>query len=276
MKPFNKTLYEYDSYRAYLRDQFKSEKKSSKKSTSGIFASQLGMSAAAFSMILSGERKLTLEKIHVIARNLNLSEQEQDYFEALVFKEQLKDDPVAVKFYSRRLKQIAKGAPIKRHRTTDKSVVSDWFVPALLIQMIDFERTNNPDLTLARIDFESLGQRFKTSASQMRKLVASLEKSGLLSINTKDQIHIVFDKVLSQFNQKKHVLEIHRELGLRIRDQFELIDSFNRTFTFSMKKTALPELKSDLIALFEKYMATLSDRPEGNEIYQALVGIFPV
>jgi uncharacterized protein (TIGR02147 family) len=269
-----KTLFSYHSYRPYLRDTYENEKRVSKGLTLTVFAQRLGLSASTFNMVLAGTRNLTVGNLHLIARELNLSSREHEYFESLVLMEQA-DDPQTRQYYSRKLKTISKTARTKGLRVSDKRLLSSWLTPALLIYLIDIERINHPE-KLATLDLEKLAKQFSLRPEQVRSLLSAIEDSGLLSVDAEEKVHIVFDKVNHHLPQKQYVQSVLAELARRIETEFESKQTLFRGYVFSVDREQLPGLKKELQDLFEKYMAKVSKKPEKNTLIQGLIGLFPI
>ena len=79
-------LFEYQDYRAYLRDYYEERKKAGKGFSYRSFSSQAGINAPSFLYyVITGKRNMTKKTILKISQAIGLSHEEGDYFENLVF-----------------------------------------------------------------------------------------------------------------------------------------------------------------------------------------------
>jgi uncharacterized protein (TIGR02147 family) len=77
-------IYNYQSYREFLKDSFEYLKKGSFKLSLRKVAKHLGVSVTLLSLILKGERQLGVGRTGQIAELLSLDEQEKSYFAQLI------------------------------------------------------------------------------------------------------------------------------------------------------------------------------------------------
>lgn len=270
MKPIS----EYASYREYLKDVFEEEKRTSKRVTLGQYAKKFGLSGPGLNLILSGARNLTIANLHQIARALNLPQPEREYFEALVFRDQATDRETR-SYYSKRLASNSKKVAVRYVRMSDKRLVANWLVPALLIYLIDFSNVKTKK-NLDEVDLEAIAKKFRMNSSQLSKIILQLQEQGLLSIDPSDNVHIAFEKVAFEYPQKEYVRAVTKELDLRLDESFDDEDTLFRALTFSINQSQLPSLRSDILGIFNDYMAKYNPTSEDGVLIQGLVGVFPV
>lgn len=264
-----KSIHDFTSYRDFLRSAFLREKRSSRKTTLALYARSLGMSSSALAMVFSGQRNLTVESIHDVAVRLRLSQAEHEAFEAMALREQSPRGSRAQRYYAQKLGLIARASKIASVRVSDRELLSDWLVPALLVYLMDVG-------SRVALDPEVVSARFGVAPARARALVASVEKSGLVSLGEGGQAHVVFEKIVGEGPQKNYVKAVLGELARRVEHDFKSEDALYRAFVLSIRKDSVPVLRRELMALFEAHMAAASKNPDENTIVQALVGMFPV
>lgn len=269
-----KTIRDYHSFRDFLKDVFLEEKNSSKRVTLNEYASKFGLSGPTLNMIFSGARNLTIGNLHEISRVLKFSTSDREYFEALVLKDQAEDKETK-SYYSRRLKEISRKTKVKSIRVSDKRILSNWIVPALLIYLIDFENIKSGE-NLKELDFNLIAKKFSLTPSEVQSFIRIFQQMEMLTIDKDDSVHIYFDKLTHHFPQKEYIKAVLTELAQRIDSDFENKQTLFRGLTFSIEKSQVSNLRRELLDVFEKYMAKNSENKDENIIIQALVGLFPV
>ena len=269
-----KSIFYYPLYREFLKDRFLATKEKNPKMNLGFVAKKLGLSQSSLNMILSGQRNLTIENIFSVAKFLKLSSVDHDYFENLVLRDQSGDETPQRRHYDMKLKQIRRTAKIENVSVTDKTLLSNWRVPAFLIYLMDFKRDMSKELS--QEDITHIANRIQLPEKEIKELMQKFFKSGLLSYTNNKQLHIEFDKLSSIISQKNYMSSIHKEFQTRIDQIFQDQNSIYRGFVFSMKKEAIPNFRTDILSLYEKYMAEIDEDVNKNILVQSIAGMFPI
>jgi uncharacterized protein (TIGR02147 family) len=266
-----KSIYEYRSFRTYIRDLFQDEKTSSKHLTLGHYAKQFGFSGPALNLILSGKRNLTVSNLHQVARALRLSKNEREYLEALVLWEQA-DHEETQAYYASKLKALRKERKNPQHRASDKQLLAGWHIPALLIYLIDFEKMRS----FENINFEQIAAKFSISVQEVRRLISLFQKLGLLSIDSEEGAHIVFERVASQVQQKDFYRAAQTEILNRLDQEFANPDALFRATVFTISQKKISEFYKDLLQLLNDYIGDPESQSEDKVLLQGSFGFFPV
>ena len=254
------SVFEYSSFRAYLRDIFQSEKAESGRVTLSSFAKLFGLSGPALQMILTGSRNLTLANTHRIARALKLRDLELDFFEALVLREQAETKEVR-RYYAKRLVTLSQQSGTKRVRLSERKILGDWRVPALLIYLIDFV-ANLPEAE-RKAALKKFAKNLALSESSLVALTSYLESSGIISSSPGGGIHIEFDRLASRVTQKQYVKSIIQEMVHRVDSDFDLGAAIFRAFVVAVPVDDIEALRDDIVAAVEKRMA-MQVKPTGS------------
>lgn len=89
MTPANKTIFEYDNYRVFLKDFYISSKAQNRNFSFRYFARVAAIGSPSFlKHVIDGQRNLTLPVIEKFAKALKLNKQEASFFKSLVLLNQ--------------------------------------------------------------------------------------------------------------------------------------------------------------------------------------------
>jgi uncharacterized protein (TIGR02147 family) len=260
-----KSLVDCSTYREYLEDRFLAEKKQSKGVTLSTFARAFGMSGPAFKMILSTRRNLTVDSIHRVATALKLSSSEHRYFEALVLRDQANELTTQL-YYDRKLKTFRTVAPSRRVRTADTRMLGQWFLPALLIYLIDVEDAcgKKPE----GIDCHAIAKKFGISNENVKKALALLCSSELKGLRPEDRMQIVYSKLSGSTTEKNFVRSVMAATIDRLVSEYGSDTSFFSTHSFSIDEGELSHLRSEMNALVGRFMSLPAGSREKTKVIQ--------
>lgn len=268
------SLYEYTSYREYLRTIFAREKLSSKKATLTSFGESFGMSASSLQMIMTGQRNLTVQNIHVICRALRLRGKDREFFEALVLMEQAADADIR-RYYAARLKKASTDLKTRRLGFSSRQLIKKWYLPALAVCLIDFIDTKLPrDEKLRRL--EVYGAQLGLPREVLRDAMAIFETVDAVSMKPEDVIHLMFQRTTSTGPQKQYLKDILKLLTDRCDSEFDNPLALFRGLVFSLPSASVVQLREDLVALFETYMALPQDPSKPRVVLQSFFGCVPL
>jgi uncharacterized protein (TIGR02147 family) len=109
-----KNIYDYRSYRQYLKDFYESQKASIRGYTYARFSIEAHLSSPNYlKLVIDGSRDLTPTTIQAFAKGLKLQGKDLDFFEALVLENQA-STPVENKYYGLRVKLLRKSSSTVR------------------------------------------------------------------------------------------------------------------------------------------------------------------
>lgn len=267
-----KSIFSYSSVQRYLQDRFQLEKAQGKGVTLAKFASQLGMSGSMFNMIIEGSRKLSVEKAHDIAQAFRMTYEEEEYFEALLLSEQAPAGQMS--FYRRRLNRLKKSMSVQRVSTSLNFILSQWYLPALLIYLVDIAELQDHGLSQAQYD--AIEQKFRIQRKDIDRAISEFRKAGFLTLKTGEKPHIVFSKLTTKIPQKAFIKSAIQESLRRVETDFENSETAFHSHTFSIHQDTIPELVSEYKALIEKHMASFDSADQTSMVVQTGFQLFPV
>jgi hypothetical protein len=178
------SIFNYQSYRDYLRDQFSERINRFGDYSLRAFAAELELAPSILSGILNRKHGISRKKAIMIARKLNLSEEETRYFCNLVERER-KGAGLKMKLARRALNQ-ASSVPKTKNLNSDYFDQIDSFVSFtrdisnnFLNYQIDNEQTFNQFYSLAKdhlqFNFE-MGQLCLANPDELKEATQFIEK----------------------------------------------------------------------------------------------------
>lgn len=171
-------VFEYESYRDYLKDFYQFKKRENPSFSFRFFAKRAGLNSGNYlKLVMDGERNLTQKSVLKFIKGLALNEWESLYFENLVFLNQCSNE-AEKKFYSRNM-ELAKSHHSQVLLTKDQyDVLSNWHPLAIK------ELTLLPEFNL---DMKWIANRLnnKITPAQAKEALELLERLDLIKIDFK-------------------------------------------------------------------------------------------
>jgi uncharacterized protein (TIGR02147 family) len=264
----------FTSFRVFLRATFQSLKKSNPGITFVKFAKVLGLSESSLHMILNGERNLTIHMIHKVASGMELSDPDTRLFEAMVLREQAESSEERV-FYSRRLKELKLlSKDLRSVRLASQSVISAWYVPALIVYMIDVLDVKNSGLkeeSLTKVA-DALGLPLE----EIQKLLKRLHEDGIFTYDSQDRVHFQFDRIASNLPEVQYLRTCFQQAFKRLELQYGKPGSVFLAHSLSLTEDSFKELAAEYSAMMEKFMSLSTSGSQKIKVAQACFQMFQV
>lgn len=124
-------LFEYQDFRAYLKDVYRQEKASNPSFSFRNFSRRAGFSSPNFlKLVMEGKRNLSEESTTMFSAALHLNKQEGEFFRNLVFYNQAKTLETKNHYYQRLLqsRKFSQLKPIAKHQY---EYCSEWYHPVV-------------------------------------------------------------------------------------------------------------------------------------------------
>lgn len=271
--PQHKSIFAFNSYREFLIELFKAERNTAPRTTARSFAEALGMSAAALQMITSGKRNLSPASMVRLIKALRLSPAEASHFETMVSFEQSTDNNER-EYFSKKLTQCASERMTEALVLPSGSLIEYWFVPALLVYLLDFVR-DHPQGHGA-IDFAYLSEKLGVDSKKVENVVNHLFELDVLNIDSKNTLHIRVERIAASIVQRKYLKETLAESARRIDREFENPLCFFNAHTFSIDQYNIKSFIDDYKRLIDKYITLHTKTTPDTKVVQAGIQFFPV
>jgi uncharacterized protein (TIGR02147 family) len=266
-----KSIYQYPSFRAYLKASFENSKRGNPALSMEKYANHLGISCSSFKMIMSGKRNATTHLALKTARVLKLSPDEISYLEGLVLKDSAKGDWERT-YYVRLLAQRKKAVKVQTINSSQKSFLGDVLVLPLLVYLMELRSHVS---SFDKIDLISIAEKFGMTLGRIQELIELFKKEQILNVNEDGNFHVVFDRLSFRMAQKEYLKKLLNESVARIEKDYDTPTSFFVGYTFTVSDEGLMALQLDIKAMMEKYMAMPLSQ-EKIKIAQACFQVFPI
>lgn len=262
------SLFEAKSFRDFLQHYVTQQKENNSGLTQNKIAKKIGLSPSLFQMILDGTRKVTVARTHYMAEKLGFRGTEYDYFINLVFYDQAESSRER-SYYREKLQPLkAKGAVQKSVKVPFGSLMSDWWVPALIVCALD-----RPELLSADI----LAKHFKVKPEMIRESLKKMENLGILAMPKDGSVHLEIDRLAPLFSKQNFLYKLLPVIREKIETEFQSSKHYFESHTYSMPEEKFQNWIEECKALMEKTINDQDPSENGkNRIYQTFISSFPV
>jgi uncharacterized protein (TIGR02147 family) len=266
-------VFEYDNYRAYLRDLYGFYKKTKPHFSYRYFSQKAGFRSPNFlKLVIEGKRNLSPESIERFTSALKLNKKETEFFRILVHLNQARTIGEK-KLYAEKLMQFRSFRYIHPLRQDQYRYYAEWYnIPIRELTILP-EFSEDPGW-IARSLLPPI------SPQQAQKALNLLLQLGLLERDESGRL-VQADAFISTGDEvtSTSVANYHREM---IQKGSEALDRFPgpvrdiSSVTMALSESSFQEIKS-LIQRFRKELLAIADqdqRPEG--VYQINFQLFPL
>ncbi|MGZ3794820.1 MAG: TIGR02147 family protein [Pseudobdellovibrionaceae bacterium] len=270
----NKSIYEYDNFRNFLRDFYLAAKKKHKKMSFRYFSRLAGLaSPSSLKRVMDGERKLTPDGIAKFAKALKLSKAEASFFEKLV-KFNQSEDAKERQSLVRELVKFRGYQRMKPFNQAQFNCLANWYYLPIR-EMVNLPHFVEDPQWIAK----HLHPPIK--ASEAKKALDEMLQLGLLVHSAEGKLiqsnaHIsTGDEVTSGA-----VANYHRQLLTLASDSIESVAREHRdisAMTLGVSEKSAKTLKEMIQNFRKEVVEFLAQQPDDNEsVYQLNLQLFPV
>jgi len=161
------------------------------------------------------------------------------------------DDPLDAEVYRARLGRLRHARSTVSVRTPSAHLVSAWYVPAILVYLIDLAGDDAPADHLNSTIARDLG----LPPAQVAEVIEKLAGEGYLQFRGRGNVHVSFDRIAASIATKRFLKDVLREAARRIDADFEYRRNFFTSHTFSVSEGDVASLVRDYEALLDRYVA---------------------
>jgi len=267
------TVFEYDNYRAYLKDLYGFYKKTKPQFSYRYFSQKAGFRSPNFlKLVIEGKRNLSPESIERFTSALKLNKKETEFFRILVHLNQARTIGEK-KLYAEQLMQFRSFRYIHPLRQDQYRYYAEWYNIPIRELTILSDFSEDPGW-IARSLLPPI------SPQQAQKALDLLLQLGLLERDESGRL-VQADAFISTGDEvtSTSVANYHREMiqkGSEALDRFPGPDRDISSVTMALSDKGFQEIKS-LIQKFRKELLAIADqdqRPEG--VYQINFQLFPL
>ncbi len=271
-------LYDYNNYRAFLRDYYEVQKQKKTGFTYSKFAKSSGLgSPNYYKLVMEDEKNLTANNIIRFSKGLNFSEDESEFFEALVNFNQAKDNLEREYYYERviRIRKRKNSAGVTR-RTLEEyefECISNWLHHTIMVLTNIKGFKESPHWIKSQL-------YNLTSEQEIIEILEVLKTLKLLNRDSEGQLKQTHKRVKTKPDLKRASIKIfYNSLLQRAQQSLETQKPDHRemnTYLVGLSKEQLPELKNKV----RKFMSSLNEwameNQEPEQVYALLFAGFPL
>jgi uncharacterized protein (TIGR02147 family) len=264
------SIFDYLDFRAFLRDWFAARKAEDPRFSRRELSRRAGSSSPGFlTEVMDGDRQLTGPSVAAIARALELSRSETEFFRALVELDQAEDTAARNLAWER----ITAARGPRRIEGAGFEYLSNWWYP--VVRELAHRRDFVPEPAwIAR------RTRPPITEAQARKALQCLLRLGLLE--EREGKIVPADAVVTTPHEVEGLAVHNYHLGMLERareslDRFEPDERHLVAATISVPASLVPQLKREINALQERILALASQPGQrAEQVLQVELLLFPL
>lgn len=266
---FRPMIFEYDSYRVFLKATLAERIAKNPKYSLRAFANGLGLSPSMLSMVNSGQRNLRIDHASRIARALGLGAREADYFSTLVQLE------TANGMESRQVLREKLRRLNPRRQVTDLpldafKVIADWYhFPILqMLKMKKFEFTP-----------KNIARRLGVTPVEVETALERLVRLGILEERRGKYVRVTSDIWVNSEVPNTALRSFHREMltkAIRSLEEQSPQEKYVGSETIAIDVQQLPLAKKMIEAFFNEMNLLFEKGKEPSEVYHFGVQLFRI
>ena len=267
-----KSLFEYDSYRAYLGDWFLDMKARRRTFSYRAFALKAGFSSCGFChQVVTGERNLTEEATRKMLSGLGLSGKKALYFEALVRFAQSKDALGKQKAYSE-MNRLRKDSAFFRMNREHLRYFEHWWFPVLR-NLVAYAPWGDDFALLGSLVEPPLSEAQARQGFEVLKSLDMVEADGRGGWRfTQTLVSSADVPALVKSQARQEVLQ----LGLEALDRFPSNQRHATYYTLALQSSSYGRLVEFIEELNAQASALAAEDAPVDRVYELAVLLYPL
>lgn len=266
-----KPVYQYDDYRAFLKDAYAEKKGRVPGLTYKDVAEAVGFqSCGYFTQIIKGKTNITLERVHGFAEYFGLNKTETDFFEALVLFNQARTHNEKRMHYEKMIS--FRKATVTALDAQQYEFFTNWHYTAIR-EILNIYRFKGDYEELAGFVHPAI------SAEQAKDAVSTLEKIGLVAKSDEGVYSLTQKHIRSQFSQSPaHVNYIANSLEIA-RKSIDSVPKEERqlsSVTISVSPQGYEEITAELQACRDRIREIAGKHSDASRAYQFNFQVYPI
>lgn len=259
-------IFEFTDYRHWLRHELAERIKENPSYSATAFSRRLGVSQAYLSLLLNGFRPLTESAAKKIKTGLKLADDEHEYLQLLVKKEEMQGGPFQEAF-KRELKKFKADQGIDNLSLESFRFMSDWEHSAVL-ECLRIEHCDSTSTIAAKLELE---------VKVVQDCLKTLKKLGFVKIERKKWRRIDRGFLMTRHDFKDEALrKFHKQILQKASHALDLQSVEERNIsgmTMAIDPRKIPEAK-ERIRKFTLELAEFLEAGHRESIYQLSINLF--
>jgi len=273
MSSWKPDIFEYLSYRDYLKAYYEAAKANNNAFSYRYFSRRAGYSSPNFlKLVMDGQRNLSNDSIDRFAKALKLTGAEHRFFRALVHFDQA--DTAAKK--NQAFEDVAASRRFRKARRLDRAYfdyLSRWYYPAIREMVARADFVEDPDWIAGQL-------LPPLKAPQVIECLEVLLELGLLQRDEEGRLHRGEASVTTGHEVRSLAIgNYHRQMMQRASESIELVHRNHRdisALTVCISPERIAEFKERIHA-FRETLLDLGDRDDSPTcVYQLNLQFFPL
>jgi len=251
------SLYSYSDYRRFLIDHIAKLPKKGRGELSRM-AHELGVHSTLMSLILSGERELTLEQAYDLAAYLQFTEMENEYFVLLVQFQRAGNHRYKA-HVKKKIEEIRAESAKISNRFEHESKLSEeqrsLFYSSWIYSAIRLFTDTKP----VGVSVEDIAERFRLNRPQVMAVLEFLLSCGLVKQN-KDLYQMGTQRTFLE-QGSPHLIKHHSNWRIKAVQKADRVSNSELMFTspMSLSKQDFELIREDLAELLKKISKVVKD-----------------
>jgi uncharacterized protein (TIGR02147 family) len=265
-------IFKYVDYRFFLADYYAARKRARAGFSYRSFALEAGLSASLLKDILTGRQNLTIASMQKYAKAMNLSENETEYFEALVRFNNSSENSEKNRYFGEMVRLRGRSA-VRFLDIKEYEYFSKWYHAVVRELVTRKDIGDNPEI-IAKMVYPRLTE------AQVRKSIALLSQLDLIYKDDTGLWHAT-DKVISSEYEVQSVAlkNYHNEMLERARFALDHFPGNAREFqglTLSAGSQTFGRIKERIRAFSDELLSMVANDTESpDRVFQVNIHLFP-
>lgn len=267
-------LYAYQDYRSYLNDAFAYLKATSSAFSFRFFSRASGIPSPGFiKLVLDGKRSIAADNVLKFAKGLKLNREESEYFESLVYFNQV-EDAEQKKHYFDRMIRIRRHKNVRLLEADQFEYWSNWYCPAIREMILLPHFKEDPSWIADNLIP-------KITPAQARRTLELLERLSLVERGPEGRL-VLRDASISSGAEvfSLAVTNYHKQMVGAALESIEGVRGKERdvsSVTIAVDPAQMDALKKEVGEFRRRLLALTADPGQRSErVYQLNVQLFPL
>lgn len=267
-------VYQYEDYRAFLKDFIKFLKETSRYFSMRSLAKKVGFGSPNYiQSIVSGKRNLSEASARKVGKAFKLSERETKFLLSLLAFNQAETEEERKKLYEK----IINNKSYQRYRPVEKAqfeYFSKWYLPVIR-EMVGLKEF--------REDYSWIASKLypRITADQAQAAIRTLRSLGLLERDDNDNLVQASPSVTTGSQvDSLHVLKYHESILQKANHSLMNLDVNQREFRsllLTCRKEDFQEIQQLIFEMRDKLLERFPESTEdSDQVYSVSVQLFPM
>lgn len=274
MKEASHSLFNYLSYRDFLRDFYTNQKSHSPWYSYRVFAQQAGLASPNYlKLVIDGQRRITDKTLDAFIKGLKLDILESNYFKTLVLYNNNKNDKTKNKYLDELLalkRSATKAAELRRDRYDILGRWHHWIIREMVL-LKDF--SPDPQTLSKRLNYRITPEEAEYSIALLERL-EFLEKSTEGTYRLREPVISTTDEISS-----KVIRDLHAQFMQLAFDALTKLPVEKRVVqgvSIALPKNQIDSVKEKIKNLCKDISEMFAENYQNDQVFHLVINFFPL